>query len=74
MDWEGFSEMTLKQRPEESEGWVLGGRAFQAEGTVHAKATRRSGKAIRLCSPVDHSQGFDFYAEKAGRGLFSRVT
>lgn len=47
----------------------LGGRAFQAERTAAAKAQRRSREAIRLCSPVDHSQGFAFYAEQAGKSV-----
>lgn len=65
---EGFSEeVTVKQRPEERKGWALGGRAFQAEGTVPTKAPRRSGEVIRLCSPREPSRGFVLYAEQAGQ-------
>lgn len=69
MKLEGFSEeVTVKQRPEERKGWALGGRAFQAEGTVPTKAPRRSGEVIRLCSPGEPSRGVP------QRGLFRRVT
>lgn len=55
----------MRQKPDGKHGpW---GRACQAEGTVHAKSLRRSGAATRSCSHVDHSQGFAFYAEQAGK-------